>query len=499
MTNPSVWKTFLAVLLLCATTVIVSPAQVFTTLSDFDGPNGANPQAESLVQGTDGNLYGTTSEGGSAQSCPGGCGTVFKVNALGALKALHSFCERANCADGAQPAGGLALGTNGRFYGTTFSGGGGGTVFKITPEGMFTMVYSFCAQPNCDDGYGPIAGLIQAADGNFYGTTADDGAYGDYGTVFKITPQGNLTTLHSFDGNDGALPYGSLVQGKDGALYGTTETGGDQSCNADSGGCGTVFKVTPEGKLITLHIFKGTDSASPGGSLVQAADGNFYGTTAGFLACNVSSECGTVFKISPGGKLTTLYKFCAQANCNDGAHPVAGLVHATDGNFYGTTLAGGGGDCVGADFGSGCGTIFKITPSGALTTLHSFDSADGAYPYGGLLQATNGSFYGTAYSGGNLSCEAPNGCGTVFSMDVGLGPFVAFVRNSGRVGQTGPILGQGFIGTTSVSLNGTPASFTVVSDTFIRATVPAGATTGYVIVTTPTGTLTSNVPFHVIR
>lgn len=501
MTSPSVWKTFFSVFLLCATTAIASPAQVFRTLFDFDGPNGANPPAESLVQGTDGKLYGTTSEGGSSsQSCPGGCGTVFEVTIKGRLKTLYTFCVQANCADGAQPAAGLALGTNGLFYGTTSSGGGGGTVFKITPEGVLTVVYSFCAQPNCDDGYGP-EGLVQAADGNFYGTTAEDGVNGNYGTLFKISPSGKLTTLYNFcarlNCSDGATPSGGVVQGSDGNFYGTTSSGGDQNCNVDYGGCGTVFKITPEGKLTTLHIFKGTDGASPGGSLVQAADGNFYGTTFGFLACNVSSECGTVFKITPSGRLTTLYRFCTQANCTDGTHPIAGLIQATDGNFYGTTFAGGGGDCV-ADFGAGCGTVFELTPLGALTTLHSFDSADGANPDGGLLQATNGSFYGTTYSGGNLSCEAPYGCGTVFSLDVGLGPFVTFVRAAGKVGQTGPILGQGLTGTTSVLLNGTPASFTVVSDTYIRATVPVGATTGYVTVTTPSGMLTSNLPFHVI-
>jgi hypothetical protein len=146
--------------------------------------------------------------------------------------------------------------------------------------------------------------------------------------------------------------------------------------------------------------------------------------------------------------------------------------------------------------------VFKLTPAGTLTTLHVFEYADGAEPFGGLLQATDGTFYGAAYSGGNFVCDRAvdfPGCGTVYSLSVGLGPFIAFVRPYGKVGQTGGILGQGFIGTTSVSLNGIPASFTVVSDTFIKATVPVGATTGYVTVTTPSGTLTSNVPFNVLN
>lgn len=165
-------------------------------------------------------------------------------------------------------------------------------------------------------------------------------------------------------------------------------------------------------------------------------------------------------------------------------------MQGTDGLFYGTTSAGGDLAC-NAPY-NGCGTVFSITSAGAMTTLHIFELTDGLAPTGGLLQATNGAFYGTTDQGGTYDD------GTVFSLDMGLGPFVAFVHAAGRVGKTGGILGQGFTGTTSVSLNGTPASFTVVSDTFIRATVPAGATTGYVTVTTPTGVLISNVPFYVL-
>ena len=167
------------------------------------------------------------------------------------------------------------------------------------------------------------------------------------------------------------------------------------------------------------------------------------------------------------------------------------MVQASDGNFYGTTEFGGDITC---NPPLGCGTIFQITPEGTLTTLHNFESFDGANG-SGLFQATDGILYGTS-NGGILSCAPPYGCGTVFSLDTGLGPFVAFVRAAGKVGQTGGILGQGFTETTSVSLNGIPANFTVVSDTYIKATVPAGATTGYVTVATPTGVLTSNVPFR---
>jgi uncharacterized repeat protein (TIGR03803 family) len=198
-----------------------------------------------------------------------------------------------------------------------------------------------------------------------------------------------------------------------------------------------------------------------------------------------------VFKIAPQGTLTTLYIFEGP----DGGDLTTALVQATDGNFYGTTYAGGvySSKC---SLG-GCGTVFQITPAGTLTTLHYFDVTDGGNP-GGLLQFTNGSFYGGTAAGGDPACNVdPNGCGTLFSLS-GLGPFVTFVRGAGRVGQAFGILGQGLTGTTSVLLNGTPASLTVVSDTFIKAKVPTGATTGYVTVTTPSGTLTSNVPFHVI-
>jgi hypothetical protein len=221
-------------------------------------------------------------------------------------------------------------------------------------------------------------------------------------------------------------------------------------------------------------------------ALTQGADGNFYGTTE-----------TTAYRMTPAGSLTTLYTFCSLPNCADGDFP-SGLIQATDGNFYGVTQYGGTSDSGTNDCGTFCGTVFELTSTGKLTTLHSFSGNDGEHPVGGLIQATNGLLYGTAADGGDFTCNPPKGCGTIFSLDVGLGPFVTFAHAAGEVGQTGGILGQGFTGTTSVSLNGIPANFTIVSDTFIKATVPGGATTGYVTVTTPTGTLTSNIPFHVL-
>ncbi len=358
--------------------------------------DGVEPEA-GLVQGADGSFYGTTSNDGSGLY---GAGTVFKITPSGTLTTLYSFCTQPNCADGYEPEAGLVQGADGNLYGTTWRGGsnGAGTVFKITPSGTLTTLYSFCSQPNCADGDEPEAGLVQGADGNFYGATWQGGAnnypFGS-GTVFKITPGGTLTTLYSFcsqtECTDGYFPQSGLVQGTDGNLYGTTNYGG-------AGGEGTVFKITPSGTLTTLYSFCSqpncADGTGPVSALVQATDGSFYGTTwhGGANNTQCGYGCGTVFKITPTGTLTSLYSFCTQPGCADGQYPQAGLVQATDGNFYGTTWWGGGGVRSG-------GTLFRITPSGTLTTLYSFCSqtncADGSDPEGALVQATDGSFYGT--------------------------------------------------------------------------------------------------------
>ena len=389
------------------------------------------------------------------------------------------------------------MATNGNLYGTAFWGGTSnyGTIFEIAKSGEVDTLYNFCAPSSCTDGHQPFAGLTQAADGSFCGTTGYGGRAGyctfsgGCGTVFKITPEGVLTTLYSFCAQpgcaDGEGPVGSLVQATDGNFYGATVYGGS-SCEGD--GCGTLFKITSEGTLTTLYSFHDTDGFVPNGGLVQATDGNLYGTT----SLGGTQGVGTLFRITLQGGLTTLYNFCAQTGCTDGRAPSGALIQATDGNFYGVTSFGGDSP------GNGGGTVFQFSAGGILTTLHSFDGADGITPVGGLLQATSGIFYGTTSQGGDLSCLHHVGCGTVFSLSTGLTPFVSFVRNPAKVGQTFGVLGQGFTGTASVSLNGISANFTVVSDTLIKATVPAGATTGYVTVATPSGTLTSNVPFHLI-
>lgn len=506
------WKIACGLPLLLAATAITLTAQTFNTLVSFD--TGYGPLLMSFAQGTDGNLYGTTAYGGSGTGgCYGDspCGTVFKMTPGGSLTILHDFIG----IDGNGPFGELLLGTDGNFYGTTYWGGanladclgnwtgGCGTVFKITPSGTLTTLHSFAG----GDGEYPSAGLVQATNGDFYGTTEFGGANcppSGCGTVFRITARGTLTTLYSFcaqaNCTDGAYPNGALIQATNGNLYGTTTGGGgNSSCMYAGGvvGCGTVFEITPEGKLTTLHSFDDGDGAFPEAGLVQATNGDFYSTT----VLGGPAQVGTVFKITPSGTLTTLYTFSGGAY---GADPTDGLVQATDGNFYGTTSEAGTGAAYSDERGE-CGTIFKITPAGVLTTLYNFCSqpncADGseepgyavaAAGFGGLFQATSGTFYGTTNAGGMYNL------GTAFSLAVGLKPFVETNPTSGAVGAKVTILGNNLTGSTSVTFNGTLAAFTVNSmGTAIATTVPSGATTGYVKVTTPSGTLTSNVKFRV--
>jgi uncharacterized repeat protein (TIGR03803 family) len=472
------WKKACALILFFVAAAIVTPGQTLTTLFNFDKSNGFYPG--SLTQATDGILYGITGDGGTnyPKTCTYGCGTIFKITPAGAFTSLLSF----DATDGAGPTG-LVQATNGYLYGAASAGGanGYGTIFTITLAGALTTLYSF----SNDDSANPQGlvqaspgALVQAGNGNLYGTTTYGGA-NDQGSIFEITPAGALTTLYSFKGADGIQPYGALVQASDGNLFGTTQYEGSST------GDGTIFKITPAGALTTLHRFDGTDGAYPNGGLVQAADGDLYGTT----RSGGAYDSGTVFKITPAGALTTLYSFCASTDlgyCGDGQTPEAGLLQATDGNLYGITILGGANDK---------GTIFQITPTGALATVHNFDGTDGANPGAVLTQDTNGDFYGSTNSGTNCT---PGACGgTIFRLSVGLGPFVKTLPAIGLVGSTVRILGTDLTGATSVSFNGTPAAFIVASSTQILTRVPAGATTGKVQVITPGGTLLSNVGFVV--
>jgi|HubBroStandDraft_1064217.scaffolds.fasta_scaffold80305_1 uncharacterized repeat protein (TIGR03803 family) len=460
-------------LFLGAAISIAATAQTLKTVAYFSTAAGYDSTA-TLVQGANGNLYGTALYGGAYVT---GQGTVFTITPAGQLSDLYSFCAQKGCPDGEYP-GGLIQSANGNFYGTTGEGGpdGAGTLFEMTPSGTLTTLYGF-AYPEGS------SGVIQADDGDFYSTSMGGGLYG---SVFKITPAGVLTTLYTFcaqtNCTDGSAPLGLLVQATDGDFYGTTNAGGAYVYY------GTVFKMTPQGVLTTLHSFDSSDGAFPNGGLVQGRDGNFYGTTSYAGAHNT----GTVFEITAGGKFTTLHSFCSEVNCADGSTPKVGLVQGSDGNFYGTTsLGGANGPCY---YEEGCGTIFEVA-DGKLTTLYSFCSQtncdDGQIPFTALLQATNGSFYGTTRAGG-----ADSG-GTIFSLSVGLGPFVVTRPTSGKVGAKVTVLGNKLTSATNVSFNGTATTFKVISSTEITATVPTGATSGTVEVTTAGGTLKSNVAFRV--
>jgi uncharacterized repeat protein (TIGR03803 family) len=473
-------STIVCIVVVFCVMAIGAPAQTsptLTTLHSFNSTDGVLPVA-GLVQGTDGNLYGTTSGGGAHDD-----GTVFKITTAGMLGTpLHSF----GGTDGQNPEGGLVQSTDGNFYGTTVFGGVNplgqrtnyGTVFKITPAGMLTFppLHSF----NQTDGEAPEAGLM-LSNRILYSTTYSGGSDPLGGTVFKITGT-TLATLHNFTTDPGGYhPAAGLVQGTDGNFYGTTYHGG---ANND----GTVFKMTPAGMVTSppLHSFNSADGAHPAAVLIQGTDGNFYGTTVG----GGTRAVGTVFKITPAGVLTTP-PWHSFGGANSGSEPMAGLVQATDGNFYGTTYAG-------STVGHNHGTIFKITPAGVLTTLFALprDDKDGYYPRAGLVQATDGNLYGTTSAGGaSKACDG--GCGTVFKLSVGLGPFVETEPTSGRVGTGVLILGNNLTGASSVTFNGTAATFTVVSASEIRTTVPSGATTGKVKVTIPSRTLISNVNFRV--
>jgi uncharacterized repeat protein (TIGR03803 family) len=412
-------------------------------------------------------FYGTTSQGGVNNA-----GTVFSMTASGKTRLLHSF----GTTDGANPYAGLTQGSNGEFYGTTLKGGAQqlGTVFAMSSTGALKTLHSF----NGNDGANPLAGLVRGSNGNFYGTTLKGGS-SNAGTVFEITPSGGLSTLHSFSGMDGASPYAALVQSVNGNLYGITYEGGTNNG-------GTVFEISSSGALTTLYNFCSqsncSDGTSPVAGLVQGTDGNFYGTT----YAGGTNNGGTVFQISPSGTLTTLYSLCTQggSSCVDGQYPSAALVQGNDGNFYGTTSAGGA---------KGLGTIFNISPSGTLTTFYTFDGTAGSNPQAALMQYFDGTFYGAAAAGGRK-----NG-GTIFNLSAGLVSFVETLPGSGKTGTPVKILGTGLTGTTSVTFNGSPAKFKVVSNFEITTTVPNGATTGPVQVVTPNGTFSSNVPFQVTK
>jgi uncharacterized repeat protein (TIGR03803 family) len=481
---------FAAALLLPHTIAAQAPTSIFTTLAKFGYGNGQIPNAP-LVQGTDGNFYGTTYRGGTDRR-----GVVFSLTSGGVTTNLFNFGS-CDCGEGTLPAAGLILGADGNFYGDTSEGGDGvyanlnhgGVVFTIGPLTPYSTVYDFCSQLGCKDGDNPYLPLTLGSDGNLYGVTFSGGLH-RVGNVFVLTPAGVENSLYSFSDADGG--FGGLVQATDGYLYGGQYDGNYGPNCTTAYGCGSIFRISHHGDFSTIYTFCSqpncTDGAE-GGYMIQAADGNLYG-----IANIVYGTPGSIFKLTTSGEFTTLYTFCSLPNCADGRIP-SRLIQGTDGNFYGATSEGGSGaPCYQSTY--ACGTLFELTSSGILTTLYNFcpdgglTCTDGMNP-GALVQGTDGNFYGVT------SGPFPYGPGTAFKLSTGLAPFVQTVTSNGAVGASVIILGNNLTGATSVTFNGTSASFTVVSATEITATVPKGATTGAVEVITPSAALLSNKTFTV--
>jgi uncharacterized repeat protein (TIGR03803 family) len=394
----------------CFEIAVASPGQTLTTLFSFNGTDGSSPTT--LIQGIDGNFYGTTAGGGS----PGG-GTFFRMDSADDVSTLYNFCSQNNCADGAGP-NTLMQTQQGNFYGLTVSGGTAeaGTAFEITGDQNLTVLHSFCTEKNCSDGEFPNPGLLYASNGNFYGATMNGGGCCGYGVLFRLSPAGKFATIHSFNQTDGSMPNGGLIE-NGGFLYGTTINGGAYLA-------GTVFRTTMTGKGLTLlysfcrkrgrHNDLCLDGEGPSAGLLKTKDGSLYGTTIGG---GTHANAGTIFKITLEGKLTRLYSFCAQSACTDGESPT-NLIEGLDGNLYGLATAGGA---------YGEGAIFSITPEGKFTGLYSFCSqrtkcTDGALP-ASLMQIAGGMFYGTTSLGGaNDNCNANEGCGTIFSFSAVVKP-----------------------------------------------------------------------------
>ena len=362
-----------------------APARTFNVLYTFQGlSDGGEPYA-GLVRDAAGNLYGTAISSGAF-----GWGVVFKVDPSGTETVLHSFGDGST--DGRTPYAGLVRDKAGNLYGTTYEGGGigcvdgCGTVFKVDTTGTETVLHSFTG--GTTDGCFPYAGLLLDKAGNLYGTTQACGASSS-GTVFRLSKSGKETILHSFAGGtkDGAYPlYGSLLTDTNGALYGVAQYGGTAND-------GVVYKLSKSGALRVLYSFAGgtTDGCNPNGSPAMDTLGNLYGTA---VACG-SSNMGIVWKVSKSGKEKVLHNFAG--GTADGADPIAGVILDAKGNLYGDTQYGGGTGC----FGAGCGTVYKVSKTGALTLLHIFAGSEGALPFGGVIRDTKGNLYGTAFLGGS--------------------------------------------------------------------------------------------------
>jgi uncharacterized repeat protein (TIGR03803 family) len=465
--------------LIFAGATISALAQTPTTIYTFAGGNGnpANPQNNSVAQGRNGNYYFTTCVPLSIES------VMFDITASGALSTVYT---PSNCSYG------VTLGTDGNLYSTTGNndGAGGlyGTLYKVTPTGTATLLHTFT---NGADGSYPYWPPIEGTNGIFYGTTD---AQATNSTTYSVTSSGTFTTLHTFTGSDGQDANG-LVQGSDGNFYGSTQSGGANNL-------GVVYKMTPTGTVTVLHSFAGSDGAVGRWDLIQAKDGNFYGVTLN----GGTFGAGVLYKITSTGTYTVLYNFpYPGTNQYTNPFPYSGVIQATNGLLYGVT------GNVGGPFVWGSIYSFNTTTL-TYTTLYNFTGGtDGGQPYGPLLQHTDGLLYGTTYVGGNVSGSSScntveydgelvgtGGCGTVFTENIGAKPYIKLQTTSGSVGSKVGVFGQGFSSASVVKFNGVQAaSPTLTGTTYLTATVPAGATDGYVTVTTGSTTLTSTAKYTV--
>ncbi len=433
-------------------------SQTYKDLHNFNcATDGCNANYSGIMaQGRDGDLYGTSHQGGSS-----GLGTVFKLTPSGTISILHNFAG----SDGSHPYSGLTLGLDGNFYGTAFDGGANnlGTIFKITPTGTLTTLHSFTAT----DGGNSYAPPVLGKNGNYYGV--------DFrGTAYSVTSSGTFKLLNPAIPSSSSSP---LFLATDGNFYGTTINGG-------TGGYGTVFRMSAAGVVKIVYNFEFTHGAYEYDPVVQGADGLLYASIP--AGGSIANAAGLVFKLTTAGNITVLHQFDA-SGLTEGIQPYSGLVAASDGNFYGATSLGN------ASGSASNGSIFKISKAGVYSSLYTFDGTHGANQYATWMQHTNGTLYGETSGGGST------GNGVFFSFSMGIPPFVSLVGfPSGAAGTTVEILGQGFNNTSKVMFGTGSASFAVVSDTYMTAVVPATGVTGALTVTTPTGTLVSKQIYKVL-
>jgi uncharacterized repeat protein (TIGR03803 family) len=402
-------------------TAFSAHATTFTVLHNFTGSEGMRPQT-TLLRDSAGNLFGTAQQGEPKKST----GMVFELTTKGRLLVLHAFRGHV---DGRQPwYAPVIADPAGNLYGTTTTGGKpigakGGTVFKIAPDGTESLPHIF---PGVPDGLTPVAGLAMDAPGNLYGTTAYGGTNtqcslqipkGGCGTVFKLAPDGAETVLYAFKGPpDGFNAAVSLVDGA-GNIFGVTSAGGNSANCGGAGepdGCGTIFEISAGGTYTILHNFQGLSASTNDGSyplsaLIPDDAGNLYGATYSGGTGSTSGTgcvggCGTIFKLTPDGTETVLYALQGDAN---GSGPIGALVRDPQGNLYGTASTGGDLRCIRK---TSCGLVYKLTPDGTFTVLHAFEVADGIYPAGGLTSDAAGNLYGTTSQGGAYTQ------GTVFEL-----------------------------------------------------------------------------------